>query len=59
MNFALITNASIGVKYRHPMPMSSEGTLEKADVMLVSSVVLDASRPSFDSQIEVLLTKLR
>ena len=63
MNFAIITNiGSLSVKYRHPMPFSSgngAGSLSKADVMLISSVVLDANRPTFDSQIENLLSKLR
>jgi len=36
-----------------------ESNLSKADVMLVSSVVLDANRPSFDKQIEHLLQRLR
>jgi hypothetical protein len=53
MNFAIVTNiGSLSVKYRHPMPFSpgnGAGSLANADVMLVSSMVLDANRPTFDS----------
>jgi hypothetical protein len=53
MNFAIFTNmGSLSVKYRHPMPFSpgnGAGSLSNADVMLVSSMVLDTNRPTFDS----------
>ena len=55
--FGLITNASFGVDYRHPMPFNG-APLKNADCMIISSVVLQASRPSFDMQIKTLLDKL-
>ena len=57
MKFALLTNASFGVDYRHPMPFNG-GMLKNSDCMLINSVVLQANRPSFDKQIETLLDKL-
>ena len=57
MKFALLTNASFGVDYRHPMPFNG-GMLKNSDCMLINSVVLQANRPSFDKQIETLLEKL-
>ena len=52
-----MTNASFGVDYRHPIPFNG-AQLKNADCLLMSSVVLKASRPSFDSQIKHLLDKL-
>ena len=57
MKFALLTNASFGVDYRHPMPFNG-APLKNADCMLISSVVLSANRLSFDAQIKNLLDKL-
>ena len=57
MKFTLITNASYGVDYRHPMPFNGS-MLKNADCMFINSVVLQANRPSFDKQIETLLDKL-
>lgn len=57
MKFALITNASFGVDYRHPMPFNG-APLKNADCMVISSVVFQANRPSFDAQIKNLLDKL-
>jgi Cft2 family RNA processing exonuclease len=53
----VITNASFGVDYRHPMPFNG-AALKNADCMVISSVVLQANRPSFDSQMKNLLDKL-
>ena len=57
MKLALITNASLGVEYRHPMPFNGS-MLRHADCMFINSVVLQANRPSFDKQISTLLDKL-
>ena len=57
MKFAVMTNASFGVDYRHPMPFNG-AHLKNADCLVMSSVVLQASRPSFDFQIKNLLDKL-
>jgi Cft2 family RNA processing exonuclease len=39
MKFALITNASFGVDYRHPMPFNGS-QLKNADCMIIGSVIL-------------------
>ena len=57
MKLVLMTNASVDVAYRHPMPFSGK-LLKDADCMFVSSVVSQANRPSFDGQISCLLDKL-
>ena len=48
MKLVLLTNASVDVPYRHPMPLSSR-LLKDAHCMFVSSIVPQANRPSFDS----------
>ena len=57
MKMVLLTNASVDVPYRHPMPFSDRLTKD-ADCMFISSVVLQPKRPSFDSQISCLLDKM-
>ena len=57
MKLVLLTNASVDVAYRHPMPFS-ERLLRDAHCMFVSSVVNQPKRPSFDVQISCLLDKM-
>ena len=57
MKLVLLTNASVDVAYRHPMPFS-ERLLRNADCMLISSIVPKSKRPSFDGQISCLLNKM-
>lgn len=57
MKLALITNASFGVDYRHPMPFNGS-LLKNAQCMFISSVVVNDKRPKFDNQIANLLDKL-
>ena len=47
MKLALVTNASYGVNYRHPMPFNGS-LLKNAQCMFISSVVLNEKRPRFD-----------
>ena len=57
MKLVLLTNASVNVAYRHPMPFCDR-LLTNAHCMFVSSVVAQANRPSFDAQISCLLDKM-
>jgi hypothetical protein len=57
MKLAMITNASFGVDYRHPMPFNGS-LLRNAQCMFINSVVLNDKRPKFDEQISFLLDKL-
>ena len=57
MKLVLLTNASVDVSYRHPMPFSDR-LLQNPHCMFISSVVAQTSRPSFDGQISCLLDKM-
>lgn len=55
---SIVTNASVGIDYRHPMPFKGE-LLNKCDCMIISSVVLNKDRLPFDQQMQHLLEKLQ